>query len=885
MIRPGNQTIDPDHLLGKALEFHQAGNLESAQTLYGRILEVSPNHFDALRLLGQVRQRQGRREEAHALISAACEIDPTVEMLSDLGDILQALGRNEEAVAAYDRALATRPRLAETLNKRGTALLALDRLAGAAMSFDRAIAIRPDYADAHCNRADLMCRLGRLDKAVAGYDLAIALRPDDFLFHYGRGRALMALGKFGTAFASFTRAVALRPGHVSLRFERGMALSALERHQEALGEYDKVLAKEPDHLAALNHRGIALQELGRFHEAEACYRRAIELCPDDTDAYNNRGILLQKLKRFEQALALHDHVLAIRPHDVGALRGRGNALQGLQRHIEALVTYDRALEIEPTNYRVLNNRGAAFNEIKMYPEAMACLDKAIALAPDLAEAHYHRGNALKGMKRLPEALASYEKALAIGASVPCAFDGYGDCAADACDWTRTARVEAELEAHIAGKKSILSPFTVLAFGATPAMQLACARTYIGHKFGTPPAPMHGGARRRHDKPRIAYLSAGFNRHTTSHLMANLFERHDRSKFEITGISFGAADATDIRARVVASFDRFHDVRDLSDRDAAKLVNELQIDIAVDLTGHTRNARPGILWHRPAPIQVNYLGYPGTLGADFIDYIIADATVLPPGEERFYAEKVVRLPDCYQVNDSRRPIGEHAPTRRQAGLPEQGFVFCCFNDGYMINAAVFEVWMRLLKKVDAGVLWLLRHDESTENNLRGAAAASGIDPDRLVFADPAEQPDHLARHRLADLFLDTLPCNGPAACSDALWAGLPVLTCHGDSFAGRGAASLLQSIGLPELVTTNLADYAALALWLAQDPGLLGEVRKRLVENRLSRPLFDTDLSRRHIETAYLAMWRLWRRGERPKSFAVEPDSDHESAGEIAAMAG
>ena len=431
------------------------------------------------------------------------------------------------------------------------------------------------------------------------------------------------------------------------------------------------------------------------------------------------------------------------------------------------------------------------------------------------------------------------------------------------------------------KKTVISPGALLAYDTTPALQLACARTFAEFRFAGA-APMHRTGRHR-DKLRIAYLSADFGGHATSRLIANLFERHDRSRFEITGICHGADDGSEARARAVAALDTFRDVRDLGDRDVAKLMTELEIDIAVDLNGYTSDARPGILSHRPAPIQVNYLGYPGTMGADFIDYIVADAVVVPPGEERFYTEKVVRLPDCYQVNDTRRPISERTPTRQEAGLPEQGFVFCSFNASHEITAAVFDAWMRMLTAVEGGVLWLLHDNTWAQDNLERAAVARGVDPARLVFAARAEPPDHLARHRLADLFLDTLPHNGHATCSDALWAGLPVLTCRGDTFAGRVAASLLQAVGLPELITSSLADYTALALWLAQDRDLLGEIRKRLAENRLGRPLFDTDLSRRHIEIAYTAMWQLWQRGESPRSFKVEPGHDPEGAREAAAV--
>ncbi len=870
-MRAAHQPFDVTHLLDRALDFHRAGNLASAQLLYGQILSVRPDHFDALHLLGLARHQQGRNEEAHVLISSAYNINPSsVEALSNLGIVLHELGRDQEAVGVYDRALAINPRYVEAFNNRGVALRALDRPAGAVMSFDRAIAIRPGYVDAHFNRAGLLTDLGRFEEAVASYDQSIALRPDHFESHRGRGRALHALGKHEAALTSFTHAVALRPHDPDMRLERGAVLSGLGRHQEALSEYDKVLHKQPDRVAALVSRGAALSELDRFDEAEACFRRAIALCPNDADAHVRRGAAFVRSSRYTDALASCEQALRIRPRDVDALINCGDALQGLRRYLDAVARYDEALAAEPDDVRLLNNRGTALNELKMFSEAVASLDRAIKHAPDHAEAFYNRGNAYKGLRRFSQALEDYEKALAIGAPLPKAFSGYAECAANICDWSRTARIQLAMAPHIVDRKSIIAPLTLLSYDSTSELQLACARNYTGYLFPNAPAPLHHGLRRDHAKLRIAYLSAEFNRHAISYLTANLFERHDRSRFEIIGISFGPDDNSETRARVVAAFDAFHDVRGMCDFDVAKQLNEMEIDIAVDIKGYTRDARPGILAHRPAPIQVSYLGFPGTMGSDFIDYIMADPVVVPPAEDRFYTEKIVRLPDCYQVNDSRRAVAERTPTRREAGLPERGFVFCSFNGNYKITAPVFDVWTRILKGTAGSVLWLLRDDAIAERNLRQHAAARDVDPARLVFAERVEHSEHLARHRLADLFLDTLPYNAHAACSDALWAGLPVLTCRGRSFAGRVAASLLQAVGLPELITSSLEDYAALALWLSEDISLLGEIRKRLAENRLNHPLFDTDLTRRHIEAAYTMMWRLWLGGESPRSFQIEP---------------
>lgn len=353
-------------------------------------------------------------------------------------------------------------------------------------------------------------------------------------------------------------------------------------------------------------------------------------------------------------------------------------------------------------------------------------------------------------------------------------------------------------------------------------------------------------------------------------MAGLFEQHDRSRFEIFGISFGDDDRSQIRKRLVAGFDHFHDVRSKSDEEVAKLLCDLQIDIAIDRNGHTRHARSGIFARRPAPIQVSYLGFPATTGANFIDYIIADPVVLPPEHQKFFSEKVAYLPDCYQVNDSKRKIAERTPLRRDMSLPEDGFVFCCFNNNWKIIPAVFDVWMRLLHQVEGSVLWLLKDNEGAEHNLSREARQRGIDPSRLVFAGRLAPAEHLARHRLADLFLDTLPYNAHTTASDALWTGLPVVTCLGEAFAGRVAASLLHAAGFPELITSSLQDYEALALRLAREPDYLTDIKARLMAHRGTCSLFDTSRFARHLEAAYTTMWETWQRGEAPSSFCVQP---------------
>ena len=666
------------------------------------------------------------------------------------------------------------------------------------------------------------------------------------------------------------RAAAKQPhAELASAFSQALALHQAGRLAEAEKIYGQILKVQPNHFDSLHLVGVIYAQRGNHVESVRQIDLALKINPKAAYAHNNRGLALQKLKRLDDALASYDKAIALKPDSAEAFTNRGLALQELKRLDDALASYDKAIALKPDSAEAFNNRGVALQELKRLEEALASYDRALAVKPDYAEAFDNRGNALQELKRFEEALASFDRALAAKADHAHAFSGAAACVIRLCDWDRRMWFARELGLHISGKKSIIAPFLLLGYGGKPELQLQCARNYIDDKVPLVPRPFWTGATWRHDKVRIAYLSADFHQHATAYLMAELFERHDRSRFEVIGVSFGVDDKSDMRRRLVAAFDQFYDVRRKSDEEAAKLLHGLQVDIAIDLKGYTQDSRPGILAYRPTPIQASYLGFPGTMGAEFIDYIIADETVLPFDHQPFYAEKIVHLPDCYQVNDTKRNIAERTPTRQEAGLPEKGCVFCCFNNNWKITPEVFSVWIRLLHAVEGSVLWLFRDNESAERNLRKEAQARGIDPARLVFAGRLPLEDHLARHRLADLFLDTLPYNAHTTASDALWVGLPVLTCMGNAFAGRVAASLLHAIGLPELVTHSIEDYEALALRLAKDPSLLEGYRNRLATNRLTHPLFDIDRFRHHIEAAYLQMWGIWQRGEQPRSFAVE----------------
>jgi protein O-GlcNAc transferase len=869
--------IKPDYaevLTNRGTALWDLKRFEDALASHDKALAIRPDFAWALYNRGVTLQDLKRFEDALASYDKALAIKPDfAEALNNRGIALEQLKRFEEEVASYDQAIALKPNYADAFYTRGNAHFRLRQFGEAVASYDQALALKPDSAETYSNRGLALCELKRFDEGLASYDRAIALKPDCAEAFINRGLALCELKRFDEALASCNRAIALNPASVEAFNNRGNAFTALKQFEAAVASYDQAIALKPNYAAAFYNSGNALQELRRIEDALASYNQAIALKPDYADAFNSRGVALADLEHYVEAVASYNRAIALKPNYAAAFYNRGNALQQLMRIEDALASYNQAIALKPDHADAFNSRGLALAGLEHYVEAVASYNQAIALKPNYADAFYNRGIALQELKQLDEALASHSQAVLLAPNHKFAFGGLVSSAMQLCDWTRWDELSGELRRRVTERKLCGSPIALLGYNDDAALHLTCAQNYALECFNDIPQRLGLRPIWHNDKIRVAYLSSDFRGHPTAYLAAELFERHDRSHFEVIGVSFGPDDGSDMRARLEAGFDQFIDVRMQSDQDVARLINDLQIDIAVDLNGLTQHGRLGILAFRPAPIQVTYLGFPGTTGVNFIDYIIADAIVLPFDQQPYYTEHIVHLPDCYQVNDRKRMIASRTPTREKFSLPAQGIVFCCFNNNWKITPAIFDVWMRLLRKVAGSVLWLRCDSQHAEQNLCKEATARGIDPARLVFADPLPLSDHLARHCLADLFLDTLPCNAHTTASDALWAGLPVVTCRGKAFAGRVAASLLTAAGLPELLTDSLEEYEALALRLATDPLLRSGLRERLRKNRLECSLFDTDRFCRHIEAAYTTMWELWQREESPRSFSVAPQTE------------
>lgn len=647
-------------------------------------------------------------------------------------------------------------------------------------------------------------------------------------------------------------------------------LGTLHLQSGDFSEAERLLGRsltiEPRQPLALNNRANALAQLKRFEEAIDAYERAIGLAPDQAETYNNYGNALRATGRSDEALAKFDRAIALKPDYVEARFNRATALQHHQRYREAIVDYDRAIALKANHAQAHAGRGDALRRLKLSEDAIKSYDEASRLRPDDPGAYYGRCLARFELGRLAEALADIEKVLALAPEFPYALGVRVLIKGRLCDWNGLREADDALVFAIERGLPAAIPFALLAIDCPPAIRQQCAVQYVRDKW--PVQSSLVPRRAAHERLRVAYLSADFRAHATSSLMAGVFEHHDKTQFEMHAISFGPDDGSEMRSRVRHAFEHFLDVRAMDDRAVAAQMKEREIDIAVDLMGFTDESRPGILALRPAPVQVNYLGFPGTMGADFIDYIIADEIVIPEDHARYITEKIAYLPETYQCNDAKRAIAGTSPSRSAAGLPEGAFVFTSFNRAFKITPWVFDVWMRLLRQCDASVLWLLKSDIGVAENLRREAETRGVAGERLIFAPTVSLPDHLARQRLADLFLDTLPCGAHTTASEALWAGLPVLTCKGDSFAGRVAASLLHAIGLPELAADSLAEYEATALSLARNPQALMAMKHKLLDNRDRYPLFDTARFTRHLEAAYVRMWNRHRGGEPPATFRV-----------------
>ena len=654
--------------------------------------------------------------------------------------------------------------------------------------------------------------------------------------------------------------VLIKPNSADAYNNMGICLEKLNDLDGAIKNYNLAISNKLNFAEAHNNIGVVFQKLRNFDQAILQYKKAISYKNLYLDAYINLANLFKETKQFEEAIKNYDLAINLNPKLAEVYNNKGNALKEIRKFVEAIKNYDLAINLNPKLAEVYNNKGNALKEIRKFEEAIKNYDLAINLNPNFAEAYFNTATALQDIKNFEKAVLYFEKALLLDKEIPFCKGYLLHAKMLCCNWSGLNELYKEIYNDVEKNRYSATPFGYQAICDDESNLQKCAQLYSSKRFPEIKNNLFSKKVSKNKKIKIGYLCGEFREQATSILMTEVWEKHNKEDFEIIAFDSGWDDKSLRRNRIINAFDKFIDISKVSDLDAAKIIYKEQIDILINLNGFFGTGRPVVFSYRPAGIQINYLGFPGTIGSKYIDYILCDQTVVPLESKKFYNEKIIYLPDSYQANDTKRNISDKKFLRKELSLPNESFVFCCFNNNYKITPNMFDVWAGLLKKIDNSVLWLIEGNPEATENLKKEAKIRNIDASRLIFAKRMKLEDHLARHKNADLFLDTLPYNAHTTASDSLWAGLPVLTCLGKAFPGRVAASLLRSLDLPELITYSENEYIFKAEELALNPEKLTLIKNKLDANKFSQPLFNTELFCRNLESAFKIIFERYSLG-------------------------
>ena len=812
-----------NQVLQQAVNAHKAGQLQEAHRLYTAILKVQPKHPDANHNTGLLTVGFGKIELALPFFKTALDANPSNAQF--WYSHIVALIKLERLIDAKD--------LLNQAKSKGIKGADFDQLEQRLNDANKALSIKPNNADAYYNMGIARQQQGNLEEAIKAYNKALSIKPDYADAYNNIGNALQQQGKL----------------------------------EEAIVAYNNVLTLKPDFAEAYYNMGIAHQKQGNLEEAIEAYNKALSIKPDYADAYNIMGNVLKGQNKLEEAIEAYNKALVIKPDYADAYYNMGIAFKDQSKLEKAIEAFSKALSIKPDFAEAYYNMGIVLQDQGKLEEAIKAYKKAIVIKPDYAEAYYNMGIVLQDQKKQEESIKAYSKALAIKPDYEAARTAKLHQQALICNWESIEK-DVNLIPKLGTSEKHVPPFTLLSLEDAPDRHLIRSEIYAKASYPQKVLPPKARPSKRPKRIRIGYFSTDFKEHPVAYLIAKVLEQHNRDQFEVFGYSIYGSSSCIMRQRLKKSFDSFTDVQSMSDRDIALQARQDKIDIAIDLNGYTQNARTGIFAYRAAPIQINYLGYPGSMGTDFIDYIVADRFLIPVENQKYFNEKPLYLPNTYMPNDDSRGFSQKPMNRSDMGLPDDAFVFCCFNNNYKISPTEFNIWMRLLTKVENSVLWLRESNQFSIVNMKNEAQKRKVDPMRLVFADKVPMDEHLARQRLADLFVDTFAFNAHTTATEALWAGLPVVTKAGQGFAARVAGSILNAVGLPELVTETEQDYEALILELATNPTKLAIIKKKLATNRLTQPLFNTEQYTKHLEKGYQQAYQKYFNGDTPDTIMV-----------------
>ena len=785
------------------------------------------------------------------------------------------------------------PDRVSTLTNLSSALLHLNKLTQAQQSAMQSIELDSQNLEGWINLGMIYQQMLEYEKSLVAYEAAFKISPINYEVCLQMAHTLMALNRYEDALISYKRATAISPNNLDGLYYQANALYECKKFEEALKLYKVTLGEQANNPEAFLNMGNTLNALGEFTEALISYDDAIRMRPNYSQAYSNKGVALHQLKRYQEALIHHEKSLEFDHNNDQTLSNKGLTLQELKRIDEAIECFNQAIEINPKNAKAFLNKANSLLEQRKYAESKINLRKSISLMPNYADAYFNLANVLKEERNTHEALVNYDEAIKLNQNFAEAYfnkahvlqlmNNYEDAYINfekayqlneeidwiegslfylklmRNDWNNFNQDFSRIVENTKGEIKTLLPFHGIVMLDDPALHQQLAKEYVEEKFPHKNELIDLKPYIEKKKIKIGYFSADFREHAVSYLTAELFELHNREDFEIIGFSYGGFQNDSMRDRLRKGFDQFFEVDEQLDIEIAKLSRDLQIDIAVDLSGFTKDARTGIFSYRAAPIQISYAGYLGTTGASYIDYLIADRVIIPTNFQKYYSEKVIYLPS-FQVNDRKKPISSKVYSRKELGLPCESFIFCCFNSNFKILPQTFGSWMSILKETENSILYLHVDNLVAQKNLQREAENRGVSSSRLVFAYPLPRADYLARYRVVDLFLDTYPYNAGTTASDALWVGVPVLTMAGESFASRVASSILSAVELPELITYSVLDYEQKAIELAKDISKLEKIKEKLKNNKDNTLLFDTPNFTRNLESAYLEIHSRSQRG-------------------------
>ena len=863
--------IKPDYAkahynLGGA--YHELSKFDESIKSYESSLEFDPNYAETYNNLGSVLKECGQIKGAINSYEKALLINPEyIEAYFSLGIIFHELGKLDEAVQSYQKAIENNPNFSEAYNNLGNTFKDLGKLDEAVQSYQEALKINPDYPALHNNLGIAFCELKQLNDAVKSFENALTHNPDYIDSLNNLGIVFNQLGQLDNAVKSYKRAIEVNPDYADAYNNLGNVFKDLNQLDDAVKSFEKAIELNPELPEAHNNLGNVLKDLNQLDDAVKCFEKALEIKPIFFEAYNNFGNVFTDLEQLDDAIKYFEKAIEINPNFPDAHNNLGNAFKDLERFDEAVKSYETAIAIKPDFAEAYNNLGCVFKDLNQYDNALKSFEKAVEANPDFAEAYHNLGNAFKDLDRLDAALKSYENARAIRYDLDYILGNIISAKMNSCNWDGLPNLLNELRSKINNNEKVIDPFTLFSLIDDPELQRKASEIRINShqpKNDLLPKLQHY---QKHKKIRIGYFSADFRDHPVGFLTAELYKAHDRKYFEVHAFSFGPDNNDEMNLRIKAGVDHFHDVCSMSNKEIAILARSLEIDIAVDLGGHTADSRTEVFGMSAAPIQVIYM-YLGTMGADYYDYLIAGQKMIPKKNQKHFLEKIVYLPS-YLVNDSKELPPKINLTRKDLGLPEQGFVFCCFNNTAKITPTIFDSWARILKGVEGSVLIIYANNDLSKANLTKEIIQRSVDPVRLIFGDNISRPEYLARYRITDLFLDTQPFNAGTTASDALRMGLPVLTCSGNSFNSMEATGIISALNLPELITTSLKDYEEKAIELATNPDKFKILNDKLASNLSTAPLYDTKLFTKNLECAFTAMYEKYHLGLEPDHIYVE----------------